>query len=240
MHYYQFNIADYRKDTTHLTMLEHGAYRQLLDWYYLNEQPIPLKTEVVFRRLSAKTDEEKTAIEMVLRDMFEYTENGYVQHRVKREIEQYQAKADRAREVGKLGGRPKKTEQVISGLSNETYEKANHKPLTNNQDINTIVLSKADDACPHQKIIDLYHEKLPMLTKIKVWNVKRQNQLKARWREEVKRQNLEYWERLFEYIAESDFLTGRTGKFLADLEWITKSENFVKIIERKYENRSVV
>lgn len=102
---------------------------------------------------------------------------------------------------------------------------------------NTYVLSQADDVCPHQKIIDLYHEKLPMLTRVKVWNAKRQEQLKTRWREEVQRQNLEYWSRLFDYIAESDFLTGRASAWKADLEWITKSENFIKIIEGKYVNK---
>ena len=38
MHYYKFNIADYRKDTGHLSTIEHGIYRQLIDWYYLDEQ----------------------------------------------------------------------------------------------------------------------------------------------------------------------------------------------------------
>lgn len=129
MHYYQFNIADYRKDTTHLSMLEHGAYRQLLDWHYLDQAPIPLETEVVFRRLSARTNDERLAIEMVLKEMFERTESGYIQRRVMQEIEAYQAKADRARDNGKLGGRPKKTKVVISGNQEETQEKANS--LTN-------------------------------------------------------------------------------------------------------------
>lgn len=132
MHYYQFNIADYRKDTTHLSMLEHGAYRQLLDWHYLEQAPIPLETEVVFRRLSARTEEERSAIEIVLKELFTRTDKGYIQHRVMREIEQYEAKAERARQAGKLGGRPKKTEEVICGLSKETEVKANsltNKPI---------------------------------------------------------------------------------------------------------------
>lgn len=139
MHYYQFNIADYRKDTIHLSMLEHGAYRQLLDWLYLEQTPIPKKTEVVFRRLSAKTEDEKNAILAVLNDMFFLTDDGYIQHRVMRELDAYKAKAEGARRNGKLGGRPKKTKEVISGLSNETEEKANlitHKPInsiTNNK-----------------------------------------------------------------------------------------------------------
>jgi len=129
MHYYQFNIADYRKDTTHLSMLEHGAYRQLLDWHYLDQAPIPKETEVVFRRLSARTEDEQKAILIVLKELFVLTDDGYIQHRVMREIDDYIAKADRARDNGKLGGRPPKTKVVISDNPEQTQAKAN--PLTN-------------------------------------------------------------------------------------------------------------
>lgn len=136
MHYYQFNIADYRKDTTHLSMLEHGAYRQLLDWHYLDQAPIPLETEVVFRRLSARTEEEQKAILIVLKELFVHTNEGYIQHRVMREIEQYQAKADRARDNGKLGGRPSKTKVVILDNQEQTKEKANSLTKELNNSLN--------------------------------------------------------------------------------------------------------
>lgn len=132
MNYYSFHIGDYRRDTTHLSMLEHGAYRQLLDWVYLDEKPIPTETEVVFRRLSAKTEEDKNAILIVLKELFELTDDGYIQRRCMHEVTLYKGKAERARKAGKLGGRPKKTDGVISGLSNKTVEKANHKPITSN------------------------------------------------------------------------------------------------------------
>jgi uncharacterized protein YdaU (DUF1376 family) len=40
MHHYQHHIGDYRRDTMHLTLLEHGVYRQLIDLYYLQEKPL--------------------------------------------------------------------------------------------------------------------------------------------------------------------------------------------------------
>ena len=58
MHYYQFNIADYRKDTQHLTPIEHYIYRELMDWYYLDENPIPRKTQLVLRRLRLVSENE--------------------------------------------------------------------------------------------------------------------------------------------------------------------------------------
>jgi len=109
---------------------------------------------------------------------------------------------------------------------------------TDTDNIKPIVRNDVADQCPHQEIINLYHEHLPMLTRVKSWTDKRANQLKLRWREDASRQNLEYWEKLFRYIAQSDFLTGKTSDFQADLEWITKSANFVKIIEGKYENKA--
>ena len=135
MHYYQFNIADYRKDTIHLSHLEHGIYRQLLDEYYLNEKPI--KTQQVIRRLRILTQEEKTALENVLSDFFEHDaqEDSWSHKRAEESLEAYKAKAEISRANGSKGGRPKKpkkTQQVNSGLPKETQAKGNHKPETIN------------------------------------------------------------------------------------------------------------
>jgi uncharacterized protein YdaU (DUF1376 family) len=133
MHYYQHHIGDYRRDTAHLSLMEHGVYRQLLDWAYLDNAPIPKETETVYRRLSAKTEEEKNAIDIVLNEFFTF-DIGYTQKRVELEKQAYERKAATARIAGKLGGRPKKTEEVIFGLTEKTDGKANHKPLTTNQE----------------------------------------------------------------------------------------------------------
>ena len=66
MHYYQFNIADYRKDTIHLTPIEHYIYRTLIDWYYLDEQPIPKETQSVIRRLGLVTENEQLVINVLV------------------------------------------------------------------------------------------------------------------------------------------------------------------------------
>ncbi len=107
------------------------------------------------------------------------------------------------------------------------------------ENINTLVRNDVADDCPHQEIIKLYHEHLPMLTQVKIWNSKRQTLLKTRWKESKERQNLDYWKRLFQYISKSDFLTGKTSHWQADLEWIVNSSNLTKIIEGRYENKEV-
>lgn len=102
------------------------------------------------------------------------------------------------------------------------------------------------DACPHQQIIDLYHAKLPMGVHVRQWTPARQQALRTRWREDAGRQSLEWWGRFFDYVAESDFLTGRVSSkdrrpFEVSLDWLCKAENFVKVIEgRLHNNRTEV
>ncbi|WP_435102315.1 hypothetical protein [Arhodomonas sp. AD133] len=96
--------------------------------------------------------------------------------------------------------------------------------------------------CPHQAIIELYHQILPTNPPVKTWNDNRKKYLRARWREDEKRQRLEYWERFFRFIAEEcPFLTGQKegtrGPFTPSLEWLVRPSNFAKIIEGQYREK---
>lgn len=96
--------------------------------------------------------------------------------------------------------------------------------------------------CPHQEIIDAYHRILPMGRQVNVelWRGARAAHLKARWREDPKRQNLDWWERFFAHIAKSAFLTGKTpptaGRepFELSLDFIVTPSKFAKIYEGAY------
>lgn len=101
--------------------------------------------------------------------------------------------------------------------------------------------SKVPD-CPHEAILALYHELLPANPRIKTWDGNRAATLRTRWREDEKRQSLDYWRRFFSHVAASPFLTGqRDGSngrpFLPGLEWMVKPSNFAKIIENRYHDR---
>lgn len=102
-------------------------------------------------------------------------------------------------------------------------------------------LAKVTKLCPHQKIIDLYHDILPMCPRVREWTPARAIHLRARWNEDEARQNLEYWRRFFEYVKTCPFLVGqvyaeRKRPFFADLEWLTKLANFTKVREERYES----
>jgi hypothetical protein len=105
--------------------------------------------------------------------------------------------------------------------------------------------SPQSDDCPHQAIIDLFHEVLPMARAVREWTPARAMHLRARWREDTKRQELDWWRRFFAYIAESEFLTSRAktaaGRkpFVLSLDWLVKTENFAKVREGAYHEEAV-
>lgn len=108
-------------------------------------------------------------------------------------------------------------------------------------------------SCPHKRIVALYHEFLPELPGVKVWEGTRQQNLQARWRERWKAgkyrtqdEGIAYWGKLFRHVSENcDWLMGRVqGRkgdkpFRASLDWIVNASNFAKLIEGRYDNREV-
>ena len=116
------------------------------------------------------------------------------------------------------------------------------EPSVNRQPNSNQALPDRLPECPHQEIIDLYHRILPMGRQVRFWTDARKAKLRTRWREDEKRQSLDWWEKIFSYIAGSQFLTGKTytpgrSPFELDLEWIITPANLVKIIEGKYHQR---
>ena len=99
-------------------------------------------------------------------------------------------------------------------------------------------VSKKTDSCPHQEIINLYHELLPELPRVVKWTDKRKAHLKTCWAEES-RQTLEWWREYFaDHVRTSDFLMGRTDlQFVCNLEWLTMESRLIKILEGNYKNR---
>ncbi|NHC63193.1 YdaU family protein [Paenalcaligenes suwonensis] len=90
MNHYSHHIGDYLKDTAHLSMIEDGAYRRLLDLYYQHEQPLPAEKRQVYRLARASTAAEKKAIDTILEEFFQKTIDGHRHSRCDEEIEQYQ------------------------------------------------------------------------------------------------------------------------------------------------------
>lgn len=140
INYYEHHLGDYAKDTVHLSMIEHGAYRLLLDRYYGTEAGIP--ADQVHRFARARTKEEKDAVDVVLAEFFRLVDGVWINHRAEIEIEKAKVRIDAAKNNGKRGGRPRKkpegseneTQQKPGGFSvgseNETQQKTHQTPYT--------------------------------------------------------------------------------------------------------------
>ena len=128
MHYYQFHIGDYKSHTHHLSLMEDLAYRRLLDFYFLHEQPI--KHRDIARQIGMREHEED--VMTVLNEFFISTEDGFVSPRADKEIKQYKEFAEAGkRGAAKRWGTPP-YEEATSPPNATPIATNNHKPLTTN------------------------------------------------------------------------------------------------------------
>jgi uncharacterized protein YdaU (DUF1376 family) len=89
INYYEHHLGDYMRDTAHLSLLEDGAYRRLLDAYYTRERPLPPDLRDCCKLARASTKPERDAVAYVLRVFFEQRDDGYHQKRADEEIARY-------------------------------------------------------------------------------------------------------------------------------------------------------
>lgn len=236
MHYYKRNLGDYAKKAGGLNMLQHGAYTLLIDACYDREVFPTLEQAIEWAW--AKNDDEINAVKMVLSRFFVLCSDGtYTQDRILQELLEYHAKADKNKEIA-VNRELKKKENSTKRERSVQEREPNQEPITNNHNNKNIVDNDVLD-CPQQEIVNLYKQILPNGIQPLTWTGSRANLLKARWRESKKRQNIDWWQGLFEYITKSPFLMGQSSSadrkpFTISLDWIVKSENFMKITEGKY------
>jgi uncharacterized protein YdaU (DUF1376 family) len=250
MNYYPFHIGDYISHTSHLSDAEDLAYRRMIDLYYQTEEPFK-DIAWVARRIKSTPE----IVKLLLEEFFEFDSDVWRSKRADEEIAKYRLKADSARNANRI--KTEKKSALITELKSELISEPNHivtnnqEPRTNNQEpnIKTISVESKIPPCPHNEIINIYHEVLPELPRVVSWNKTRESYLKQRWRQmfvefECKdtEDGLDWFRNdFFVFVKGSKFLTGKVVSkdrkpFLADLEWMIKPTNFTKIIERKYEN----
>lgn len=89
MNYYEHHLGDYLRDAGHLSMLEEGAYRRLIDAYYIRERGLPGDLRECCKLAKATTKAERDAVAYVLREFFVLAEGLYTHGRCEKEIAKY-------------------------------------------------------------------------------------------------------------------------------------------------------
>lgn len=143
MHYYQWNIGDYKSHTEHLSEMEDLCYRRLLDWYYLHEIPIPNDLNETARQIRMRSHSDCIAI--VLHEYFEQTENGWIHHRANAEIAKAGDKSLKASESAKARWNK---QQKTNAEAMRTHSGGNATQNTEHTTQNTIKRKATGVACP--------------------------------------------------------------------------------------------
>lgn len=65
MNFYKHFVGDYARGTGDLSIIEHGAYRLMLDHFYGTSRPLPADKKALYRLLRAESGAERKAIDNV-------------------------------------------------------------------------------------------------------------------------------------------------------------------------------
>ena len=98
--YFPFYTGDYYRDTRHLSMLQHGAYRQLLDHCWDQKGPLPLDLEKCYRICGAVSKEEQECVRGIISEFFVCMDDGHYQKRVMEEVAKAEQWSQKSREGG--------------------------------------------------------------------------------------------------------------------------------------------
>ena len=93
MIFYKRYPGDYQRDTGALSMIEDGAYMRMLDATYARERALPADKNRLYALVNAITDQEKEAVEYVLVEFWQKTEEGWINPRAQKEIKTAQERA---------------------------------------------------------------------------------------------------------------------------------------------------
>lgn len=123
MNYYPHHIGDFRSATMYLSRIERSIYSDLLDLYYDAEAPLTLDFAVLCRRVGARDDVEKTAVQQVLTDYFTQTEKGWANKRCDEEIQKYREGQEKSAAGGKAKASKSAASKVQAGRDEDSHQR---------------------------------------------------------------------------------------------------------------------
>jgi len=243
----RLKVSRFVLDTLNMTPSQRGTYILLLARAWANGGVIEADDESLAHQCGV-TMEEWEKMRPILSRFFDVNGKVWTHSRMVSEF----ARSSKISTTMRAG-----TDRAVSNLGNSSRRSdgirkatSKHSPVSDTT-VNKAHAELAD--CPHRAIIDLYGQHLPGLRQPRTWDQNRQLVLRTRWREAGAGQygrgyttlddGLAWWGRFFRYIKERcpPIATGIPRKdqstWQADLDWILKRANFIKIIEGAYEQR---
>jgi uncharacterized protein YdaU (DUF1376 family) len=250
-------VSDYLGDTAHLTTLEHGTYLLLLMHAWKKDGELPAGNDRLMRIAGLSPDEWSDVREAVLEFFYQDGET-LRNNRLDAELEKAHARVEAASRAGKASAkaRRKKGTDVERTLNERSTEGATDRQRKSNQPQPQPHLQapsqsnpkaggggkpRQDSPAPFEAVKDAYNKALPNHPTARSLTPKRIGAI-----ERIHRRfgwSAKKWTEFFEYVAKSDFLTGKRPpspghetSFVANLDWLLDEDHFVRVVEGHYED----
>ena len=136
---------------------------------------------------------------------------------------------------GLKGGKPKRNQEETKMKPKRNQEETKAEPNVNDNvndndnDINNNIV-KID----YQNIVNLYNTICVSFPKVTKLSDSRKRAIRAR----LKSYSVEDLKTAFQMAEESDFLSGRSGKWNASFDWLMNETNLVKVLDGNFKNKT--
>lgn len=135
-YWYARNPAKFRRKTSHLSLMEVGAYDRLLDWYYENKSPLPVSdanaganapsNAVLLHRLcTAVSAEEQAAVAKVVNEFFTLQADGWHNKMADEELERMAEISQKRRDAQLIREQNRLQNTIKKGANAPSNEGAN-------------------------------------------------------------------------------------------------------------------
>jgi uncharacterized protein YdaU (DUF1376 family) len=258
--FYRFFTGDYLRDAGHLSLLEHGAYRRLIDLYMTTAEPLPFDMPRLYRLLHATSKEEQQAVQVVVEEFFRMDGQLLRHSRCDRELAWQREMSEISKRANEARWSRTKKNQELTSVRNPVGSKADSEPEPEPEPepekeqellshfVDTEVAADVRTAAPISMIASMYNATCKSCVEFQVRNPTRDKHIAARWRQifsqkavNDRQEALKFFGDFFARVQASPFLTGRTSSpgrkpFRASLDWLMLPDNFAKVIEGKYDS----
>jgi uncharacterized protein YdaU (DUF1376 family) len=137
-------------------MVEDGAYRRLIDAYYVKEAALPADIRQVCRLVRATSKVERAAVASVLREFFIEQPDGWYHKRCESEIKKIHNRSAAARQNG-LASAEAKRQRKLNGQSTDVIRNVNDAATEEPTDFNSPIpnlqspISRGREAAPKRR-----------------------------------------------------------------------------------------
>lgn len=224
MNYFELHLGDYAEATGHLSMLEDAAYLRLLRKFYATEKPLPADISATQRLVGARSQDERDAVEVVLREFFELRDDGWHNNRADEELARFHSKQAKAKASAdaRWSAPASKTQSVPDATAMRTHSERTADALPTQSEGNALQAPssklhiKADAAEADASTASKRGTRLP-----KDWQP---DESELRWAADA-RPDVDVKRQVESF---RDFWTAKAGKDGTKLDWAATFRNWIR------------